>query len=125
VPLSEHEQRLLEQIERALYAEDPKFASAVRHTDLRSHHLRRIRRTTVLFVVGLGMLLAGVVLQAPYQIPVGVGGFIVMLVAALIAVLSFKRLRDSTRPRLPAVARRRVFERIEERWRRRRGEDSF
>ena len=28
--LSEHEQRLLEQIERALYAEDPKFASTVR-----------------------------------------------------------------------------------------------
>jgi hypothetical protein len=26
VPLSDHEQRLLEQIERALYAEDPKFA---------------------------------------------------------------------------------------------------
>ena len=30
VPLSEHEQRMLEQIENALYAEDPKFASNVR-----------------------------------------------------------------------------------------------
>ena len=30
MPLSEHEQRQLEQIERALYAEDPKFAQAVR-----------------------------------------------------------------------------------------------
>jgi len=27
VPLSEHEQQLLEQMEQALYAEDPKFAS--------------------------------------------------------------------------------------------------
>jgi len=27
VPLSEHEQHLLEQMEQALYAEDPKFAS--------------------------------------------------------------------------------------------------
>ena len=35
MPLSEHEQRLLEQMERALYAEDPKFASA-----LRGHVLR-------------------------------------------------------------------------------------
>ena len=30
VPLSEHEQRMLEQMERALYAEDPKFASTMR-----------------------------------------------------------------------------------------------
>ena len=30
MPLSEHEQRLLDQIERALIAEDPKFASTVR-----------------------------------------------------------------------------------------------
>ena len=36
MPLSDHEQRLLEQIERALYAEDPKFASTVSSTDLRT-----------------------------------------------------------------------------------------
>jgi hypothetical protein len=40
VPLSEHEQRLLDQIERALYQEDPKFASTVRQTDLRTHMRR-------------------------------------------------------------------------------------
>ena len=44
MPLSEHEQRLLDQIERALYAEDPKFASTVRSTDLRTHMRRRMRR---------------------------------------------------------------------------------
>ena len=33
VPLSEHEQRQLDQIEQALYAEDPKFAQAVRAQD--------------------------------------------------------------------------------------------
>ena len=31
VPLSEHEQRLLEQMERALHEEDPKLASTLRH----------------------------------------------------------------------------------------------
>ena len=41
MPLSEHEQRLFEQIERSL-AEDPKFASAVRSTDPRFHARRRI-----------------------------------------------------------------------------------
>ena len=35
VPLSENEQRLLEQMERALYAEDPKFASAMRGANRR------------------------------------------------------------------------------------------
>ena len=35
MPLSEHEQRLLEQMERALYAEDPKFASSLRSSGAR------------------------------------------------------------------------------------------
>ena len=50
MPLSEHEQRLLDQIERALYAEDPKFASTVRSTDLRTHMRRRLRRAAAVFV---------------------------------------------------------------------------
>ena len=54
VPLSDHEQRLLEQIERALYAEDPKFASTVSSTDLRTHARRRVRRAIVLLILGLG-----------------------------------------------------------------------
>ena len=41
VPLSEHEQRLFDQIERSL-AEDPKFASAVRASDPRFHARRRL-----------------------------------------------------------------------------------
>ncbi|MCU1592022.1 MAG: hypothetical protein JWP11_3278, partial [Frankiales bacterium] len=36
MPLSEHEQRLLDHIERALYQDDPKLASTVRSTDLRT-----------------------------------------------------------------------------------------
>ena len=47
MPLSDHEQRLLEQIERALYAEDPKFATSVRATDLRTHYRRRLIRSAI------------------------------------------------------------------------------
>ncbi len=36
MPLSDHEQRMLDQIESALYAEDPKFASSVRGGGLRA-----------------------------------------------------------------------------------------
>ena len=89
MPLSEHEQRLLDQIERALYAEDPKFASTVRSTDLRSHMRRRLRRAALVLALGFGLMLAGVVAQ---QFVVGVAGFVVMLGALLLALSSWKRL---------------------------------
>ena len=61
MPLSEHEQRLLDQIERALYAEDPKFASNVRATDLRTHLRRRLRRSIALFILGFALVFVGLV----------------------------------------------------------------
>ena len=69
MPLSEHEQRLLEQMERALHAEDPKFASALQGADLRALFRRRALLAVVGFAVGLGMLVAGVVVS---QIPLSV-----------------------------------------------------
>ena len=41
MPLSEEELRLLEQMERALVAEDPKLASTLRGTKVRQHQRRR------------------------------------------------------------------------------------
>ena len=73
MPLSEHEQRLLDQIERALYQDDPKFASTVRSSDLRTHMKRRLRRAAVILAVGFVLLLAGVVTN--YAV-VGVAGFV-------------------------------------------------
>jgi len=100
VPLSEHEQRLLEQIEQALYAEDPKFASTVRATDLRTVVRRRVRRAVVVFVLGLAVLLAGVIKpQLVLGVPViGVFGFCIMFASAVYGVTQYKRL--SGRPDL-------------------------
>ncbi len=95
MPLSEHEQRLLDQIERALYAEDPKFASTVRSTDLRSHMRRRLRRAALVLALGFLLMLAGVVAQ---QFVVGVAGFVVMLGALLLALSSWKRLGSGPAP---------------------------
>jgi len=89
VPLSEHEQRLLDQIERALYAEDPKFASTVRSTDLRTHMRRRLRRAGVVLAIGFVLLIAGVPTQ---NFAVGLAGFIVMLGALVLALAAWKRL---------------------------------
>ncbi|KJF19896.1 DUF3040 domain-containing protein [Rhodococcus sp. ACPA4] len=59
MPLSEHEQRMLDQIESALYAEDPKFASNVRGGRMRAPSSRRRFQAAALFVVGLILLIAG------------------------------------------------------------------
>ena len=62
MPLSEHEQRLLEQMERALYAEDPKFATALRGSDLRGRYRRRAAYGAIgrliVGVVGAALLIA-------------------------------------------------------------------
>lgn len=125
MPLSEHEQRLLEQMERALHAEDPKFASTMRVGVARQHHRRRTFLAVVGFVAGLVVLFVGLVQQL---IPIGVAGFVMMLACAWFAVVSWQRhSRPGERrvaqgqPRKPKQ-RGRFMERIEERWRRRREE---
>src|ERR1700734_3350808 len=60
MPLSDHEQRMLDQIESALYAEDPKFASSVRGGGLRAPTARRRLQGAGLFLLGLAMLVSGV-----------------------------------------------------------------
>ena len=56
MPLSDHEQRMLDQIESALYAEDPKFASSVRGGTLHAPSARRRLQGAGLFVLGLALL---------------------------------------------------------------------
>jgi hypothetical protein len=92
MPLSEHEQRLLDQIERALYAEDPKFASTVRGGRLRRPSRRRRLQGIAVFALGLILLVLGVVIPVkPADIPVvSVVGFLVMFGGAVI-VLSAMR----------------------------------
>jgi uncharacterized membrane protein len=93
MPLSEHEQRLLDQIERELYAEDPKFASTVRGTRLRRPARRRRIQGLVLFVVGVALLVLGVVV--PFRVAeiplVSVLGFLVMFFGVLLAVTSVRQ----------------------------------
>jgi hypothetical protein len=93
MPLSEHEQRLLDQIERALYAEDPKFASTVRGARLRRPSRRRRLQGIALFVLGIAMLVLGVVLPLkPGGIPVvSLLGFLVMFVGAWLTLTAIRK----------------------------------
>ena len=89
MPLSEHEQRQLEQIEQALYSEDPKFVHAVRSSDPRVHYRRRALRSTAGFVLGLALLLAGII---AWYVWLAVAGLLVMFVCSMWALASWRRL---------------------------------
>jgi hypothetical protein len=87
VPLSEHEQRLLEQIERALVDDDPKFASTVRTGDRRLRARRKIQLGGLLVIVGLAVLVLGPVL---HSVILGVLGFLLMFSGVGLGVLNYK-----------------------------------
>ncbi|GAA2832544.1 DUF3040 domain-containing protein [Kitasatospora sp. CM 4170] len=126
MPLSEHEQRLLDQMERALYAEDPKFASALEGTGLRTYTRRRVYLAVGGFVLGVGLLMGGMVV--PDQIWVSVVGFLVMLGCAVFAVTGWRRgsAGQASGPRPAAAPRRKagMMDRVEQRWQRRRDEQT-
>ena len=126
MPLSDHEQRLLEQIERALYAEDPKFASTVRLTDLRRWHRRRVQRAAMILAIGLAAIVVGLILGRVLVVAIGAG---VAAVGAAFTAFAWwqtaqnERLRAARRSQADLRGRggpRESFrERMEERWQRR------
>ncbi len=79
MPLSEHEQRVLAQMEQALYAEDPRLASTLKSTASAAGHgldRRRIAIGVLGAVVGLALVVLGVMSQ---MIWVGAVGFLLMV----------------------------------------------
>jgi Protein of unknown function (DUF3040) len=133
VPLSEHEQRQLEQIEQALYREDPKFGRLVRSSDPRVHYKRRLLQAFIGVLIGAGALAAGLVTHRTYLQAAGAAVLVLSLVWMMV---SWRRHLARTRPApsnavqaVPAgpgkpvpsgqTRRARLMERMEERWRRR------
>jgi len=130
MPLSEHEQRLLEQMERQLYADDPKLASTLRG----SGRSLRTRHQLVFGIIGIGVGLALLVAGVASQLwPLGVAGFLVMLGGGWWASTGWQSGGTTTAPGTRnqrddgsgAPGRRSGFmNRIEERWERRREGDA-
>lgn len=118
MPLSEHEQRILDEIERRLAAEDPKFARQVSIRTPRGKAVRRIKLAVFAFVCGFGLLIAGFFVPAG-TVPFGLAAFGVMLFSVVVGTATLKQVgRDrpaiSIRPAAP-----KWFTRLEERWRKR------
>jgi len=126
---------MLEQMERALYAEDPKFATALKGSELRTYTRRRVYQAVAGFLVGVALLMAGMVAK---QVVISVLGFLVMLGCAVLAVTGWRKApkpgeqhldgrgadggRSSHHHRKQSRPRRSMMNRIEERWQRRRDE---
>lgn len=87
MPLSEHEQRLLEQIERALVDDDPKFASTVRTGDRRLKARRKLQLGGLLVLVGFAVLVGGAVARS---VPLGVLGFLIAFAGVALGVYHYK-----------------------------------
>ena len=95
MPLSEHEQRQLEQIEQALYREDPKFGRLVRSSDPRVHYKRKLVQALIGILIGGGALAAGVVTHRVY---LEAAGAAVVLLSLVWAIVSWRRHAARVRP---------------------------
>jgi hypothetical protein len=92
MPLSEQEQRLLEEMERSLYHNDVDFVSTAGVTRLRPNY-RSVVLGVLLAVAGIAALIAGVALQ---QLWLGVLGFIIMFAGVLIAITPGSNVRGGS-----------------------------
>jgi hypothetical protein len=114
VPLSEHEQQLLAQLEKQLHADDPRFASSMGSRAVRGASTRNIVLGIVVAVVGLLVLLGGVMIKS---VLLGVLGFVVMGAGVYVATLRSGKSRGGEPGKGGTPRRSSPFlQNLEERW---------
>lgn len=116
--LSEREQKLLEEMERGLYASDADFANRVAQRNAPS--AKRLIGGTALAIIGLSILLFAVIIQFAIF---GVVGFLVVLTGLVVAssnVGPATPAPSASKP-TPPKSPKKAGGSFEERWDRRRG----
>jgi predicted lipid-binding transport protein (Tim44 family) len=111
--LSEHEQRVLDELERGLYAEDAKFATKVASG---GNPARKLVAGALIAVVGLSVLVFAVIIQLMI---IGLIAFALMLAGLVVATSGNSKPRESTTK--PASAKAKPNKRsggsfFEDRW---------
>lgn len=114
--LSEREQKLLEELERNLLAEDKGFESRVRAVDSSNKSAGKLVAGVLITLFGLGLLIFAVVLQVAFF---GAAAFVVMLIGLTVASANF-RLPEIKLPTTENGQPGRNF--FEDRWDRRFGD---
>ena len=110
MPLDEREQRILDEIERQLYEDDPKLAHTVARATLGARTRRRQRIAVTGFIVGLVVML-GFFTRSPYVAGLG---FVIMVASAGWVAMSFKAARGDSVGGVSLA----WLDRVRQRWRR-------
>jgi hypothetical protein len=116
MPLSEHERRLLAQMEEALAADDPRLVSAMSGSSGVSRN--RLGLGVALLIAGLATLFGGLIAQLTV---VGLGGFLIALTGSVLiyraittpgALVPASSQGSEKAPR----ARKKLGDRLQDRW---------
>jgi hypothetical protein len=103
VPLSEQEQKILEEIERGLYQEDPSFAKDVRKRAPRMAERRRAKTGAFTFAAGFCLLISFFVTGF---VLVGLAAFGAMVGGIVLIAGSIKGVVSPRRPSGPNISQR-------------------
>ncbi|MBT2486348.1 MULTISPECIES: DUF3040 domain-containing protein [unclassified Microbacterium] len=121
MPLSEQEQRLLDEMERHLLHNDADVVSAP--SGDRALSYRNLVYGALLLLAGVGGLVAGVILGDVWGIVVGVVGFAAMLAGVMVAVTPVSRAPGTAVPRQSSPSKPQssasFMDRMNDRWDRR------
>lgn len=101
MPLSEHEQRILAELEESLVRHDPEFAERVRTKTLRSHAGSQCKWSALTFVAGLAILVA----FYAQSVAAGLVGIAIMFGSAVVFERNFRRLGKAGRRDIPRQRR--------------------
>jgi hypothetical protein len=116
MPLSEHERRLLAQMEEALAVDDPRLVSAMSGSSGVSRN--RLGLGVALLIAGLATLFGGLIAQVTI---IGLGGFLIALTGSVLlyravttpgALVPASSRGSEKAPR----ARKKLGDRLQDRW---------
>ena len=96
MPLSEHEERILAEIERQLAEEDPRFVAQVRR---RRRGLSR--RTRLRFAIALGVLGVICLFGLTFSFALGAAGMSLLLVAIVLGAMALRSGEDNAEQHVP------------------------
>lgn len=88
MPLSDHEQRILAELEESLVRQDPQFAERVRSETVYRHAGRYCKWAAVGFLAGIGILVG----FYPHSVAVGFLGVVLMFVSAVVFERNLRRM---------------------------------
>ncbi len=114
MPLSEHERKLLAQMEEALSADDPRLVSTLTGTRLYPGR-KRLLAGLLLLVAGIVVIFVGLIVKVTL---VGILGFIVALAGVTVAISALSRVTSFRAPK-GKNRKRGLSSRLEDRWERR------